>query len=168
MNSVVNKLELNSQVVTDPREMTDCFTVWYEDLWKEDVENDVDFMRLKKYKWKTISEDEGLNLCREFELKELWKAVMGLGRGKSPGTDGFVLEFYINCWDTVEASLKEEFEKFYRTRRLSEGWKDTLLVMIPKKEKPSRIVDFRPIALCNIVYKILAKTLVNRIRPFFG
>lgn len=42
----------------------------------------------------------------------------------------------------------------------------THLVQIPKKHKPKIMVDFKPIALTNLLYKIVAKVLVNRMKPF--
>lgn len=42
----------------------------------------------------------------------------------------------------------------------------TLLIFIPKKDNPPGVKDFRPIALCNVVCKLLSKMLANRIKPF--
>lgn len=42
---------------------------------------------------------------------------------------------------------------------------ETLITLIPKIKNPEDMVDFRYISLCNLVYKILSKMLVNRIKP---
>uniref|UniRef100_A0A803QFT6 Reverse transcriptase domain-containing protein n=1 Tax=Cannabis sativa TaxID=3483 RepID=A0A803QFT6_CANSA len=41
----------------------------------------------------------------------------------------------------------------------------TLIVLIPKKSNASSLKDFRPISLCTTLYKIVVKTIANRIKP---
>lgn len=38
-------------------------------------------------------------------------------------------------------------------------------MLIPEISSPKRITEFRPISLCNVVYKIGFKALPNRIKP---
>jgi hypothetical protein len=41
---------------------------------------------------------------------------------------------------------------------------ETAIVLIPKNNEPKFLKDFRPISLCNVIYEVVAKGLVNRMR----
>jgi len=44
----------------------------------------------------------------------------------------------------------------------------TFIALIPKREVPESFEDFRPISLCNSVYKIVAKTIAARLKPILS
>jgi hypothetical protein len=55
--------------------------------------------------------------------------------------------------------------EFFTSGVMPPGVNATSIVLIPKKEAPEQLKDFRPISLCNVIYKFVFKYLVNRLRP---
>ena len=43
---------------------------------------------------------------------------------------------------------------------------ETLIVLIPKRENLVHLREFHMISLCNVIYKVITKVLVNRLRPY--
>jgi hypothetical protein len=84
---------------------------------------------------------------------------------KAPGPDGFHCIFFKQYWhivgDDIFNLVKSAFNRGYFDPTIS----NTLIALIPKVEPPKTYKDFRPISLCNTVYKIITKVLVNRLRP---
>lgn len=41
----------------------------------------------------------------------------------------------------------------------------TFLALIPKGDEPNTPEKYKPIALCNVIYKLISKVLANRLKP---
>ena len=41
---------------------------------------------------------------------------------------------------------------------------DTYICLIPKVKSPQKVTEFRPISLCNVVYRLISKILANRLK----
>lgn len=83
---------------------------------------------------------------------------------KSPGPDGFTIEFFKRFWDLVKKDLLEALNEFARRPIIPKGVNTTFITFIPKVANPSGVKDYRPISLISSVYKILAKVLANRLK----
>ena len=54
---------------------------------------------------------------------------------------------------------------FFASGIMPEGVNSTSIVLIPKIANPSSLSHYRPISLCNVIYKVISKCMVNHLRP---
>lgn len=59
------------------------------------------------------------------------------------------------------AVVKKTFEE----GGIPDNMNNILITLIPKQEKPATLAQCRPIPLCNVIYKVIAKVAVSRLRP---
>ncbi|RYR39566.1 hypothetical protein Ahy_A09g045127 isoform B [Arachis hypogaea] len=105
------------------------------------------------------------NLIKTPTLEETKKAVFSIGSLKAPGRDGFPALFFKRNWEIVENKMMEHVTRCWNNPEEIEEANTTLITLIPKIQTPEFITQFRPIALCNVNYKVITKILVNRIKP---
>ena len=81
----------------------------------------------------------------------------------APRPDGYTMEFYKQHWDTLGNEVCEAILHFFNSSHMYDSINATNIVLISKNNNP-KDVDFRPISLCNVIYKIISKVLANRLK----
>ncbi|KAL2235459.1 UNVERIFIED_CONTAM: hypothetical protein Sindi_1278100, partial [Sesamum indicum] len=89
--------------------------------------------------------------------------VFDIAEDKAPGPDGYSSGFFKAAWPVVGQEVTKAVLEFFSISKLLKQVNSTLLVLIPKVHTPMTIGDFRPISCCNVLYKIIAKLLVQRL-----
>lgn len=64
----------------------------------------------------------------------------------------------------MEEDVIQEVKTFFQTSYMRLEINHTNICMIPKITEPITLADYRPIGLCNVLYKIISKYLVNRLK----
>lgn len=103
-------------------------------------------------------------LDRLFTHWEVETVVFSMGPLKAPGPDGFPTGFYQKYWDVIGPSVPNYVLAVLNQKMIIKEINHTFLVLIPKTKDPNEPSQYRPISLCNVLYKIVAKVLDNRIK----
>ncbi|XP_074308635.1 uncharacterized protein LOC141643387 [Silene latifolia] len=103
-------------------------------------------------------------LSQPFTASDVKKAFFDMKPNKSPGPDGFPPRFYQLFWHTVNVDITSAVLGFLNNGHLPPAWNTTHIVLIPKVVNPESISQFRPISLCNVIYRAASKCIALRLR----
>ncbi|XP_019175839.1 PREDICTED: uncharacterized protein LOC109171159 [Ipomoea nil] len=112
-----------------------------------------------------ITTTQNEKLVRPFEVEEIKAALFSIHPDKAPGPDGMNPGFYQNFWDVVGSDVATFIRNSLNNCSLPDGLNETNIILIPKKKTPEMVSDYRPIALSNVVYRVMAKVITARMKP---
>uniref|UniRef100_A0A2N9I4P7 RNase H type-1 domain-containing protein n=1 Tax=Fagus sylvatica TaxID=28930 RepID=A0A2N9I4P7_FAGSY len=115
-----------------------------------------------------VSDLEALSINTPVSAKDIKSCLWSFKPFKAPGPDGLHPGFFQKCWNTVGESVINEVKQIFISGKMPPYLNKTLISLIPKCLGPETLSQFRPISLCNTVYKIVTKIIVCRIRPIIG
>ncbi|KAH9656688.1 reverse transcriptase domain-containing protein [Citrus sinensis] len=98
------------------------------------------------------------------EAEEVLEALSQMCPTKAPGLDGLPAVFYQKHWHTVKEGVLTSCLHILNSQGTIGPLNHTYIALIPKIGKPRKVTDFRPISLCNVSYRIVAKTVANRFK----
>ena len=103
-------------------------------------------------------------LSREYGEEEIVQALKTMGPTKSPGPDGFNALFFQRFWAIVGPDVTSLVLSILNGVSPPPQLNHTHIVLIPKVSMPTRISEYRPISLCNVIYKLVTKVIANRLK----
>ncbi|KAL8132835.1 hypothetical protein AgCh_008351 [Apium graveolens] len=111
-----------------------------------------------------ISKEQNEMLISDIKFEEFSKVIKRMHPDKAAGSDGFSPVFFQHFWEMLGPEIFKCCSDSLRELSFPVNLDDTILVLIPKKDNVKKIADLGPIALCNVLYKILAKVLANKLK----
>jgi mannosylglycoprotein endo-beta-mannosidase len=111
------------------------------------------------------SQEDNDSLIRSFLPEELDQVLKETKTNTAPGPDGFPVIFFKSFWSLVKPLVLQLLNGFalgvIDISRLNFG----ILSLIPKVPGADDIKQFRPIALINVIFKLVSKAYAIRLAP---
>ncbi len=157
--------DIHGQTHTTNQEIANAFKDYYQTLFTDEATDENTQDEMIDY-CTPLDEQDKDRLDTQITLNELKTSVQQLQPNKSPGPDGLTSEFYKHFFPHLAplyfAMLKESFE----TGSLPDSLNNSITTLLPKDPtERNNLKKYRPISLLNTDYKILTKTLVNKLKP---
>ena len=151
------------------------------ECWQEDMEKDEetivdyymqlfsssstsDFSELINAVEPKVSHEMNNMLTREFNDSEVKTVLNQMCPLISPSPDGMPPLLFQHFWPTIGNVVTKTVLDFLNSSIFPPNFNDIHIVLIPKVKEPKRITDYRPISLCNVVYKLASQTIANRLK----
>eukprot|EP00253_Pinus_taeda_P004659 PITA_04659 len=131
-------------------------------------ENLVEIIEVASHFPRFVNEEDSEELMNPVTMEELEITLKWFKKDKSPGPDGWTIELYLAFFEQIGQDLLSVIEECRISGSLYHAISSTFIALIPKSDSPSSFDDFRPISLCNVLYKIISKIIANRLEPILS
>lgn len=155
---------LDAEVVwqTNERRVEEIVVEYYKTLFTSS--NPTDFTELVQEVQPKVSATMNHMLLSDFTTDECRRALKQMYPLKAPGPGGMPPLFFQRFWSTCGEVVTKTVLDFLDLHIVPPNFNETHIVFIPKIQETKKTTDFRPINLCNVVYKIASKAIPNRLK----
>nr|XP_027086514.1 uncharacterized protein LOC113708252 [Coffea arabica] len=116
----------------------------------------------------SITQEMNTNLTKPVEEEEIQSAIFSMQSDKAPGQDGMSPLFFQRFWSIIKGDLIPAIQAFFSSGFMLKSINHIVISLIPKTLHPTCLKNFRPISLCNVIYKTISKILANRMKLVLG
>ena len=135
---------------------------YYKQLFTSSNPHDIE--EVVQFTKRVVTEDMNSSLIINFSKEEGEIDLKQMAPLKAPGPDGMPPIFFQHYWESIGNDVVKAVVSCLNSTSIETGLNHTFLTLIPKVKSLEFVIEFRPIALCNILYKLVSKVLANRLK----
>ncbi|KAH9799959.1 reverse transcriptase domain-containing protein [Citrus sinensis] len=150
--------------IKDEREVEKEFCDYFEGLFKSSNPSHDQLEAALASLVPKVSDEMNEELQQPFTEDEITTALAQMCPTKAPGPDGLPAVFFQKHWETVRERVITACLHVLNEKGTLAPLNHTYIALIPKVEKPRKVTEYRPISLCNVIYRLVAKTIANRLK----
>ena len=155
----------NGVYVTEIGKIRETFLDYYSGLYDEG-ETDTDMQDVYLNYVRTIDDTQKTDLETDVTEQEILESIHSFSKNKSPGPDGLTAEFYQKFSRELAPLLRKVVEEIFERGEMPNLMNLSYIALLPKEENCRQTKQYRPISLLNTDYKVITKTLTNRLGKY--
>ena len=160
--SIRSLMSLDGRMLHEPQEIQNEFVLFYRSLMGTAADRLPAINTQVMKRGPILSRQHRIQLCATITYQEIVEALKFIGSDKAPGIDGYNALFFKHTWKIIEHDVIDVVKSFFNTGNLFKSFNCTLVSLIPKVQSPKSVKEFRPIACCTVMYKIISKVITQR------
>lgn len=165
-NKIISLKDESGTIFSKQEDLEHLASDFYSNLFK--AQDQLDPELVLQHVAPKLTDDMNKDLIKPFTADEVDRALASMKPNKSPGIDGFTAGFFQKHWRSIGPGVTRPLLDFLNGGDLPECINQTILVLTPKVKNPQELKQFRPISLCNVIYKLCSKVIANRLRPLLN
>ena len=169
---VISELELEEgDIITNEKQILSEIESYFMNLYssKTDVSEEHFSSYVEQLEFPRLSHEMSLKAEGLLTYEECKESLDTFSPGKSPGEDGFTVEFYLTFFDLIGEDLVNSLNSAYQNGELSISQRRGVISLIPKEDSSLlKLENWRPLTLLNVDYKIASKAIAKRIEPLLS
>ena len=146
----------------DEKEIASILVAYYQNLF--DSSHPMHIEEVLVATPSLVIEEMNEKLIATFLRSEVDIALKQIEPLKAPRPDGMPPLFYQQFWPTIGEEVSDVVLECLNSGSISPSLNLTFITLIPKVKSPTKVSKYHPIALCNILYKLISKVLANRLK----
>ncbi|XP_026428428.1 uncharacterized protein LOC113324327 [Papaver somniferum] len=115
-----------------------------------------------------ISDQYNTYLVAVHSVQEIHEALSLMEPWTSPGPDGFPPGFYQSQSQVGKDDICKTVQAFFSSGFLLKKFNHTRVTLIPKTISAYKLEDYMPIALCNLIYKLITNIIALRLKKYIA
>ena len=157
--------EDGSKTIND-QEITEETKKFYEKLYESRHTTDINIEKQLNYKdIVKLDDKQKASLEGPITTEEMLSSLKHMKNNKSPGSDGFTIEFFKFFWTDIGHFIVRSINYGFETGELSSTQKEGVITCLPKGNKNKQYIkNWRPISLLNVTYKLASACIANRLK----
>ena len=137
-------------------------TTFYSKLYSR-VDN-TDTETINSLNRRKLTKQQAQSIEGTLTLTELTYSLNNMKNDKSPGPDGFTVEFYKAFWPELSYTVLRAINSAFKNASFLNTRTEGNIILIPKGNKPRKYIkNWRPISLLNVSYKLASTSIANRV-----